>query len=298
MRVIFFGTLCTFSVAPLRILIEAGYDVTAVITPTDRSLSGQPIVPLGPANRSSIPLLETASKRSIVSLAWERQLAIYQVNHLAAPETIETLAALQPDVACVACFPKRLPAALLHLPRHGCLNVHPSMLPQYRGPYPVFWMLRHGDQNCGVTIHFMDEHFDTGDLAAQAEVELPDGISGEEVDTLLSEYGGECLVEVLAALDKDTLVRNPQPEGGSYFPAPQDQDFVIDPVWSARHAFNFMRGTNEWGQLYPIELAGQRFRLKQALFYATDEMLDQPYRLFDDQIDIQFSPGVLRALLV
>jgi methionyl-tRNA formyltransferase len=297
MRVMFFGTLCTFSIAPLRILIEAGCDLTAVIIPTDQSFSGQPIVPLSPANRSPIPLIKTASNPSIVSLAWERQLAIYQVSRLAAPETIETLAALQPDVACVACFPQRLPASLLRLPRWGCLNVHPSLLPQYRGPYPLFWMLRRGDRNFGVTIHFMDEHFDTGDIAAQAEVELPDGVSGEEADTLLSQYGGECLVEVLAVLARENLTRRPQPEGGSYFPAPQDKDFVIDPAWSARHAYNFMRGTNEWGQHYPIELAGRHFRLKQALFYAIDEVLDQPYQLFGDQIDIQFSPGVLRALI-
>ncbi len=298
MRVIFCGTLCTFSVAPLRILIEAGHEVTAVIIPTDRSISGQPIVPLNPANRSPIPLVDAASEPSIVSLAWERQLAIYQVSRLAAPETLETIASLQPDVAGVACFPKRLPPALLRLPRWGCLNVHPSLLPQYRGPYPLFWMLRHGDRNFGVTIHFMDEHFDTGDIAAQAEVDLPDGVSGEEADVLLSQYGGECLVEVLAALANGTLERHPQPEGGSYFPTPQDRDFVIETTWSARQAFNFIRGTNEWGQLYPIELAGQRFRLKQALFYAAHEVLDQPYQLFGDQIDIQFSPGVLRALLV
>jgi len=104
-------------------------------------------------------------------------------------------------------------------------------------------------------------------------------------------------VEVLTALDQATLVRRPQPAGGSYFPAPCDQDFVIDPAWSARHTFNFMRGTNQWGQLYPIGLAGQRFQLKQALFYAADEMLEQPYHLFGNQIDIQFSPGVLRALI-
>jgi methionyl-tRNA formyltransferase len=225
-------------------------------------------------------------------------LPIYQVSRLAAPETLAILSDLQPEVACVACFPKRLPAALLRLPRWGCLNVHPSLLPQYRGPYPLFWTWRHGERNFGVTVHYMDEQFDTGDIAAQAEVELLDGVSGEEADTLLSEYGGECLVEVLSAIGQGTLARQPQPAGGSYFPAPQDRDFVIAPAWSARRAFNFMRGTNTWGQLYPIELAEQRFQLKQALFYAADEILEQPYRLFGDQIDIQFSPGVLRALIV
>src|SRR5512139_3152328 len=99
MRIIFFGTLCTFSVAPLRILIEAGYDIAAVIIPTDQSLSGQPIVPLSPANRTPIPLIEATSEASLVALAWERQLTIYQVNRLAAPETLETLAAWQPEVA-------------------------------------------------------------------------------------------------------------------------------------------------------------------------------------------------------
>ena len=297
MRVIFFGTLCTFSVAPLRIMIEAGCDVTAVIIPNDRSISGHPIVPLSPANQSPIPLIAAASEPSIISLAWERHLPIYQVSRLAAPETLETIAAMQPDIICVACFPKRLPPSLLNLPRSGCLNVHPALLPQYRGPYPLFWMLRHGDRNAGVTIHFMDEHFDTGDIAAQAEVELPDGVSGEEADTLLSEYGGECLVEVLTSLDKGILVRRPQAEGGSYFPAPQDQDFGIEPAWSAQRAYNFMRGTNEWGRPYPIELAEQRLQLKQALFYASDEVLDQPYQVFGNQVDIQFSPGVLRALI-
>ena len=297
MRVIFFGTLCTFSAAPLRILIEAGYEIGAVIIFTDQSITNQPIVPLSPTNQLSIPLLDTASVPSIVSLAWQRQLPIYQVTRLAAPETLETLIALQPDVACVACFPRRLPGAILHVPRHGCLNVHPSLLPHYRGPYPLFWMLRNGEQKCGVTVHFMDELLDTGDIAAQAEVELPDGISGEEADTLLSEYGGECLVEVLDTIDKGSLARRPQPAGGSYYSVPRDQDFVIDPAWSARRAFNFMRGTSEWGQLYPIELGEQRLMLKQALFYAADETLDRSYRLFGEQIDIQFSPGVLRALI-
>lgn len=297
MRVIFFGALCAFSAAPLRILIEAGCHVSAVVLPAARSPGSQPITLFAPAKRSPIPLMDTASRPSIVSLAWEYQLPVYQIGRLAAPETLETLGHLQPDVACVACFPKRLPLPLLRLPRWGCLNLHPSLLPHYRGPYPLFWMLRHGVRDFGVTVHFMDEDLDTGDIAAQAAVELPDGVSGEEADELLAQDGGECLVEVLAALDQGQLTRRPQPEGGSYFPIPQDQDFTIETAWPARHAYNFMHGTSEWGHLYPIELAGKRFRLKQALFYTAHEILDAPYRQIGDQIDIQFSPGVLRALI-
>ena len=159
-------------------------------------------------------------------------------------------------------------------------------------------MLRQGDRRFGVTIHFMNERLDTGDIAAQAKVDLPDGLSGEEIDRALSQYGAELLLDVLHQLENGHLLRHVQAPGGSYYPAPQESDFTIDAAWSAQRAFNFMRGTNEWLQSYSIEVTGQRFTLKQALFYASREVLDQPYRLLgEQQIDIQFSPGVLRALI-
>jgi methionyl-tRNA formyltransferase len=297
MRVIFCGTLCAFSTAPLRLLIEAGHDLCAIVIPSDQALGGRPIAPLSPPHLAAIPLVETAAALSIVSIAWEHQLPVYQVNRLAAAETRDAFDQWQADVVCVACFPKRIPTVLLNLPRWGFLNVHPSLLPRYRGPYPLFWMLRQGERRFGVTIHFMDEHWDTGDIAAQAEVDLPDGISGEEADSALSQYGADLLLDVLHRLGNHRLYRHAQPEGGSYFPAPQAADFEIETTWPAQRAFNFIRGTNEWQRPYPIEVAGQRFALKQALFYSSHEVLDQPYRLFRDQIDIQFSPGVLRALI-
>ena len=143
----------------------------------------------------------------------------------------------------------------------------------------------------------MDEQLDTGDLAAQAEFALPDGLSGEEIDNALSLCGAELLLDVLHQLEKGLLTRRTQPPGGSYFPAPQESDFVIETTWTAQRVFNFIRGTSDWQRSYPIEVAGQHFKLKQALFYASHEILDRPCRLWGDQIDIQFSPGVLRALL-
>jgi methionyl-tRNA formyltransferase len=297
MRVIFFGTLCTFSAAPLRLLIEAGHDLCAVTISSGQSISGRPITRLGPPQLTPIPVVDAASSPSIVSIAWQHQIPVYHINRLSAAETADTLASWQADIACVACFPKRIPSTLLDAPRWGFLNVHPSLLPHYRGPYPLFWMLRHGDRRFGVTIHFMDEQLDTGDIAAQAEVELPDGFSGEEADSTLSQYGAELLLDVLHQLEQGRLLRRAQPAGGTYFPAPQEADFAIDTTWPAQRAFNFMRGTNEWQRAYPIELTGQRFMLKQALFYSGHEVLGGPYRLLGEQIDIQFSPGVLRALI-
>jgi methionyl-tRNA formyltransferase len=297
MRVIFCGTLCDFSTTPLRLLIEAGHDLRAVLIPSARSVSGHPLVPLSPPHVAAIPLIESTSAPSLVATAWEHEIPVYQVNRLAATATIDTFRQWQADVACVACFPRRLPASLLVLPRHGFLNVHPSLLPHYRGPYPLFWQLRHGDRRFGVTIHFMNEHWDSGDIAAQSKIDLPDGISGEEADRTLADYGAELLLDVLNQLEQDRLTRQPQPPGGSYFSTPQAADFEIETAWSAQHAFNFMRGTGEWQRAYPIDIGGQRFTLKQALFYSSHEVLDQPFRLWRDQIDIQFAPGVLRALI-
>jgi methionyl-tRNA formyltransferase len=297
MRVIFFGTCCAFSTAPLRLLIEAGHNLGAIVIPSDRSIGGRPIAPLSPSHLDAIPLIDATTSSSIVSIAREQHVPVYQVTRLAATETRDTLMQLQADVACVACFPRRIPITLLAVPRGGFLNVHPARLPHYRGPHPLFWMLRAGERRFGVTIHFMDERLDTGDIAAQAEVDLPDGISGEEADSTLSQYGAELLLDVLQRLGNHQLYRRAQPPGGSYFSAPQESDFVIDPTWSAQRAFNFMHGTSDWQRSYPIEIAGQGFKLKQALFYAGREVLDQPYRLWGKQIDIQFSPGVLRALI-
>ena len=297
MRVIFCGTLCAFSSAPLRLLIEAGHDLCAIAIPSDQALGGHSIAPLSPPHLTAIPLADTTSAPSIVSIAWEHQIPVYQVSRLAAAETQDAFTQWQADVACVACFPKRVPATLLSVPRWGFLNIHPSLLPHYRGPYPLFWMLRRGERRIGVTIHFMDEQLDTGEIAAQAEVDLPDGVSGEEADSALSQHGAELLLDVLYQLEKERLVRRAQPPGGSYFSVPQAGDFEIETAWAAQRAFNFIRGTDEWRRSYPIDVARQRFILKQALFYSTHEALDQPYRLFHDQIDIQFSPGVLRALI-
>lgn len=302
MRVIFFGTHCLFSCAPFRILAESGHTVCAVIVPADDLPDGQALAPLVAPSLEPIPLTPTDEEASLVSLAWMQHIPVWQVRQLAAPETLATLAAWQADVACVSCFPRRIPATLLRIPRHGFFNVHPSLLPAYRGPHPLFWMFRQGEITFGVTIHFMDEQWDTGDIVAQAEVTLPDGVSGEEADLVLSEDGGELLVEVLHHLEQGTLTRRSQSSqgaqnapGGQYYPTPAAKDFEIDPAWTAQRAFNFMRGTAEWGRLYPIELAGQRWLLRHASFYADDEVLGAPYRLLGDQIDLQFARGVLRA---
>ena len=297
MRVLYFGMLGAFSRAPLKALLDAAIDVRAVIIPRAYSGSrGAPIVPLLPEPpRSQVPIVDPYLDLNIVHSAWGRGIPVFEVNHLEHPDALALIADLRTDVACVACFSKRIPASLLALPKYGFLNVHPSLLPAYRGPEPLFWAFRNGEASNGVTVHFMDEGLDTGDLAAQARIDLPDGVSGTEAERLCAESGGRLLVDVIRALHAGVPPRHSQPEDGSYYPTPAPGDFALGTDWPARRAFNFMRGTAEWNRPYLVDVSGERLALRTAFSYSATQTLDRPLIAIGDEAWIQFNPGVLRA---
>ena len=110
-------------------------------------------------------------------------------------------------------------------------------------------------------------------------------------------YGAQLLVDALRALADGTLAHHPPPPGGTYYPWPSPDDFTISTAWLARRAFNFMRGTSEWGQSYAVEVSGERLFLKSAVSYASGETLDEPYTRAGSDVFIRFTPGVLRAQL-
>jgi methionyl-tRNA formyltransferase len=294
LRVLYLGTPGEFSRAPLLALLAAGVAVCAVVIPAEAP--DQPIARLEPGpSRSPLPIANPYMSPGIVQIAWEHGIAAFAAGRLAGPATVAALADLRPDLACVACFPKRIPAVLLRLPPRGWLNIHPSLLPAYRGPAPLFWAFRNGESATGVTVHFMDEHFDTGDIAVQAPLDLPDGITGAQANCACAELGARLLVEALAGLRRGPIARRSQPPGGSYYGWPAPGDWAIDPSWPARRAFNFMRGTNDWGQPYPIEVGGARLTLAAAISYLPDAALGAPFLLDGDKVAIQCAPGVLRA---
>jgi methionyl-tRNA formyltransferase len=298
MRVIYFGLAGLFSVAPLSALLAAGEDVRAVVVGAPRSTMAHDVAPirrLEPKSEvASLPILNPVVERNLVQIAVEHGIPVYELRRPRAREVQATLAAYAPDVACVACFTQRIPSTLLALPRHGFLNVHPSLLPAYRGPAPVFWALRNGD-TAGVTVHFMDEGLDTGDLARQTPVDIPDGCSGEAIDQMQSMAGGRLLVDVLHDLEHGSLERRRQPRDGSMAPWPTADDFTISTEWSARRAFNFMRGTAAWGQPYPIMLGEQRLLLDAAIAYIPGSARSYPHVRSDGEILIPFADGTLHA---
>ncbi len=222
-NIIFFGTTGAFSAPSLAALLRAGYDVRAVVLAAlDRA---QPIrrVPVTKATSRgrSLPLLATLGDQNIVALATERDIPVWEVGDLRASKTRETLAGYAPDALCVACFERKLPATLLSLPRLGALNVHPSLLPDNRGPDPLFWTFWRGDEATGATIHLMDERLDTGPILAQQSELVPEGMTEAALEAQLATLGGELLVQSLGALADGSAHPRPQGEAqATAFPWP------------------------------------------------------------------------------
>lgn len=298
MRILFFGLPAGISAVALRGLLDDGRDVVGVVVPAaavphllpDDAPPARLAPPISPRG----PSLALGEPDDLLGLAWWRDLPVLAVGDFGNGGTLDALSAFAPDVAVVACFTRRIPANVLAVPRFGFLNLHPSLLPFYRGPQPLFWQLRDGAPT-GATVHTLDEGLDTGDIAAQAAVDLPDGVSGPEAERRLALAGLDLLRGVLDDLAVGIARREPQGEG-SYRPAPTDADFALSTEWPARRAFNFMRGTADWGKVYPVVVNGRTERLASADEWSPAE-LDRPSVRHGRHIVIRFSPGVLYARL-
>src|SRR5579884_1196009 len=232
-RVLFFGMQGNFSYPPLQALLDSGIEVCAVIIPTTQTPGIElPAIrkheqPRGA--RTMLPLLHSSLHTSILQLASQHNIAVWEVHRLLNPQTISILADYQADIICVACYPQRIPRAILNLPRLGCLNVHPSLLPANRGPVPLFWAFREGCQQTGVTIHFMDEGIDTGDILAQEPIDVTSGISYTQLELQCAALGGKLLARSVWDIYKGIAAPVPQDEArSSYHPFPSEEDFVVD----------------------------------------------------------------------
>jgi methionyl-tRNA formyltransferase len=279
-RILFFGMQGRFSYPPLRALLEAGIQVCAVVIPAEQSFGvNLPAIQKREqpqTSRSILPMLHYSVDTSILELAWKRDIPVWEVRQLTDPETFRVFAASQPDMICVACFTKRLPRGILDIPPLGCLNVHPSLLPANRGPEPLFWTFREGNQRTGVTIHVMDESMDSGAIVAQEVIEIPDGISYSELEAQCADLGGKLLERSVWDIYNGNAKPVTQDETkSSYFPFPSDDDFVVPvAVWDARRVYNFICGIAAWGSPIFLLIGNKTVRIRKAISYSHEDIDD------------------------
>ncbi len=295
MRVLYFGMFGELSLRPLAALIEAGATLCAVVVPASDPKGFETLRELEPPqpDADALPVLSKFVSPNIVTLAWDNHIPVFEVADIR--RSPSSLAELRPDLICVSCFPRIIPRQLLAWPKLGALNLHPSLLPAYRGPSPLFWQFRNGETRAGVTLHFMNERADAGDILLQSEVSFPDGITSAEAERICAAAGAQLMVDGIKLVENGNPPHREQSEGeASYFPFPSRADCVLSTEWPARRAFNFMRGASEWSP-FEIHLGETAFRVREALNYSPDKKLGEPYRREGNEVLIQFSPGVVRV---
>lgn len=236
MNIVFMGTP-DFAVPSLRALIDNDFCVNAVVTQPDRPSGRKRIVTPSPVKQ----------------LALLNGIDVLQPEKVKERRFIETLRCLKPDVIAVAAFGQILPEDLLELPSVGCINVHASLLPKYRGAAPIQWALINGEESTGITTMWMDKGLDTGDILLQKSIMIDDNWTSEDLFHRLSLLGSEGLLDTLAALEKGIYLRVPQGEKDvSYAPMLKKEDGLIDWNKSAVRISNLVRGLYPWPCAYTI----------------------------------------------
>ena len=247
-RTVFMGTP-EFAVTILESLVQSSYPVLAVYTQPDKSAGrGHPIV---------FP--------PVKKLALERQIPVMQPATLKSSEVVEKLASFQPELIIVAAFGFILPQEVLSLPKFGCLNVHPSLLPRHRGPSPVANALLCGDELTGVTIMLMDAGMDTGPILAQEKVGISFMNTTGSLSSKLAEVGAKLLVETLPKWLGGELKPRAQDESqATYSKLITSKDAEIDWHLSAVELWQRVRAYNPWPSYY-TRYQGKRLKIHKVI---------------------------------
>lgn len=219
----------------LQKIIDEEHEVIGVVT--------QPDKPVGRGKKMGMP--------PVKELAIKYDIPVYQPQRAREESFVEILRNLNPDVVVVVAFGQILPKSILDIPKLGCINVHVSLLPKYRGAAPINWVIINGEEKTGVTTMYMDEGLDTGDMILTSEFDLDDEITAGELHDKMKEIGAKTLKETLELIEKGCAPRIVQEhEKFSYAPMMNKTLGHVDFSKSAKEVHNLVRGVNPWPSAY------------------------------------------------
>lgn len=234
MKIVYMGTP-DFAVAPLEALIQAGHQISAVVTQPDKQKGRGKEVQM-------TPVKECALKYGI---------PVFQPVKIKEKEAVEKLREYPADLFVIAAFGQILSEEILNMPRFGCINIHASLLPAYRGAAPIQWVILNGEKKTGVTIMQMEKGLDTGDMLLKAEVDIDSGETGESLHDKLMEIGAKLIVEAIPKLERGELVPEKQDDSlSSYAPRLTKAMGLIDWKKDAIEIERLIRGLNSWPSAY------------------------------------------------
>lgn len=256
-RVVFMGTP-EFARESFKKLYEAGFNIVGCFTNPDK-----------PSGRG-MKLKASAVKE----YALEKNIPVYQPKKVKKnEEVINILKELNPDVIAVVAYGKILPPEVLQIPKYGCVNVHGSLLPKYRGAAPMQWALINGEEKTGITTMLMDVGMDTGDMLLKEELEIKDEYNLESIHDKLMVMGAELLVKTIDKLVEGTITPVAQPEEETLAPMITREMTKIDFSKKPREIFNFVRGLSPFPGTYMELEDGRKFKVFD-VDYVEDENID------------------------
>ncbi len=247
MRIVFMGTP-DFAVPCLKKLSEAGHEICGVFTQQDK-----------PKGRGYV-----LTPPPVKEFAITHGLEVFQPKTLRSDEPIRLLQRLAPECIVVVAYGKILPQEILEMPVNGCINVHASLLPRYRGAAPIQWSVINGETVTGVTTMYMDAGVDTGDMLLKAETQIGENETAGELHDRLSQMGAELIVETLERMEKGSLQREKQDDSLSCYAGRLDKNLSqIDWNKSAQQVHNLIRGLTPW-PMAQTELQGKTLKIHQS----------------------------------
>lgn len=250
MNILFIGTSSLLSLIPLQRLILSRHQTCAIAT-----------------NDDSTSIFTAIAAGSVQSVAFRHSIPLINLN-TGESKIIAEIKSFQPDVILVSCYPKLIPNAILSLAKHGAFNLHPSLLPKYRGPSPLFWQIRDGISNYGVTLHRMNSCFDTGNIVLQENLKIRDGIHINEVNKLIANCAAELSLKFLDMLTDNNVKEIEQDERfSSYQSFPKQDDYRVDVSWTAKQIYNFICAYKAATVFFLCEIEGQDYELVDAFSY-------------------------------
>ncbi|EGW38654.1 methionyl-tRNA formyltransferase [Desulfosporosinus sp. OT] len=277
MRLVFMGTP-DFAVPSLQALVKGGHEVVGVFTQPDR-----------PAGRG-----KNLKPSPVKVAAEELGLPIFQPEKIKTPEGIQQLRALAPESIIVVAYGQILSREILQLPSKGCINVHASLLPSYRGAAPIHWAVMKGETHTGVTTMLMDEGLDTGDMLLKGEILISNEATTGEIHDELASLGGKLLIDTLSELELGRLFATPQTGKSNYAPLLKREHEQLDWSRKAAELHHQIRGLNPWPGAFTT-FRGENLKIwRSAPFLGTDKNVGAEGTRFEPRIS-NFEPRVKAA---
>lgn len=283
MKVIFMGTP-DFAVGTLEEIIKAGHEVVLVVT--------QPDKPKGRSGALQFP--------PVKECAVAHGIEVFQPKKIREKENVEFLRKFDADIIVVAAFGQLLPKSILEMPKYGCVNVHASLLPKYRGAAPIQWSVINGDAVTGVTIMQMDIGMDTGDMIATREVVIEADETGGGLFDKLAEVGAKLCVDTMVEIENGTATRTPQNHDAATHVSMISKELgIIDWNKSAVEIERLIRGLNPWPSAF-TKLDGKTFKIWKAKVVSknSNERPGCIVNVGKDVLEVQTGEGMLSLLEV